>query len=133
MPTPQFEEKMLREEWLKRADEDSSTIDGKLHGWSFVMMDEDANNIADWWLSKFTEYRESLVKEVESLKNKTDDKCAKCGSVLPLNWLPPICPECFYGNDKNKWDGVRTREANNQRTEGYNAAITKIIEIIRGE
>lgn len=89
MPTPQFEEKM-REEWRK-----SSRVDYILENRN-VFDKVDLYSLADWWLSQFRDFRESLVKEVEVMK----------------------------------WEIERLSDSGD--IDEHNAAITKIIEIIRG-
>lgn len=57
--------KEAREKWLKRVDDDSNDKTG---GWSFVMFDEDANNIADWWLKQLAHVHNSAIRSaLESL------------------------------------------------------------------
>lgn len=56
--------KEWREEWLKHCDDDSSTVEGKLNGYSFVIFDEDANKIADWWLDKLHKTQVETAKAI---------------------------------------------------------------------
>lgn len=63
-PTPD----KLREEWLKHCNDDSETLEGKLNGYSFVIFDDDANKIADWWLDKRTSELDGLKERVREMK-----------------------------------------------------------------
>ncbi len=129
---------------------------------------------ADYWLSKFTEYRETLVKEVEVMRlpEIEIEPCDNCGEEgygkswygkgkeTGDNWgdryYPTgsvvFCKECFaeHGDIGKEWNGEEIWKRSSDRPEfeearlshirikrkenvAVNAAITKIIEIIRGK
>lgn len=80
------------------------------------------------------EIREKVEKMLNDKRFPYQNKCSKCSSILQKNWLPPICPECFYSDDTSKWDGVKTKESKDQYTFGYNQALddmkSKLLQIL---
>lgn len=70
---------------------------------------------------------EMLKGMCEGMKESPENRCAKCNAIFYRMWLPPICPKCFYLNDKDEWNGVQTKETSDQRTSGFNFALSSVI------
>jgi hypothetical protein len=74
-------------------------------GWGIARKD-DANVIADWWLSKLEERDQEIVKAVEGMKK---------GEINPDTGMP------YYSD---YWTGVK---------DGYNQALEDIIALINNK
>ncbi len=75
---------------------------------------------------------QAVEEEVENKgKKQNTNLCAKCNTILPNNWLPPICPDCFYCDDKDKWNGVRDKETKDAFTRGHNFAMSQVKSLLK--
>lgn len=118
-----------------------STMTGHISGrkiWSVDTEDEDGGYVfVDESLkSHISETIRQVLQAVEEEvgnkgKKQNTNLCAKCNTILPSNWLPPICPDCFYCDDKDKWNGVRDKETKDAFTRGHDFAMSQVKSLLK--
>jgi len=116
----------------KKFDEKFTSVWSSKHGELIRIPDGIKENIKSHISETIRQVLQAVEEEVGNKgKKQNTNLCAKCNTILPSNWLPPICPDCFYCDDKDKWNGVRDKETKDAFTRGHDFAMSQVKSLLK--